>query len=178
MKLKFYRLYPPSTLPISATSLIKFLSCQLFMPHFQAMVFIKIVLKLSPFCKKYTIFQRLGALPQTSNASGCSSPIRPLKQTLITDFWLRAWLRYFNDTTLVCWCLCEFQIPSKYRNITTNLETHQTIITNFGRRIVRFWKWRLFLSKTKNSSNLTCLSILVTRRERLLYFAPFILHAV
>ena len=33
------------------------------MPRFKAMVFIKIVLKLSPFCKKHKIFQRLGALP-------------------------------------------------------------------------------------------------------------------
>ena len=59
-----------------------------------------------------------------------------------------------NDTTFVCWCFCEFQILSKYPNITNNLKTHQNIITNFG-RIVWFWKWHLFLSKTKNISNLT-----------------------
>ena len=125
------------------------------MPRFKAMVFIKIGLKSSPFCKNYEIFQRLGAKPPDLEwplAEG--SAIRPPKQPLIADFWLRARQRYFNDTTLVCWCFCEFQILSKYRNITNNLKTHQNIITNLG-RIVRFWKWHLFLSKTKNTSNLT-----------------------
>ena len=55
------------------------------------MIFIKIGLKLSPFCKKYKIFQRLGALPpdpQWPPAGG--SAIRPPKQPLIARFWLRA----------------------------------------------------------------------------------------
>ena len=104
------------------------------MSRFKAMVFIKIGLKLSPFCKKCKIFQWLGAMPldlEWPLAAG--SAIRPPKQPLIADFWLRAWLRYFNDTTLVCWCFCKFQILSKYRKITNNLKTHQNIITNFGR---------------------------------------------
>ena len=61
------------------------------MPRFKAMVFIKIGLKLSPFFKKYKIFQRLGALPlnlQWPPAEG--SAIKPPKQPLIADFWLRA----------------------------------------------------------------------------------------
>ena len=137
------------------------------------MVFFKIGLKLSPFCKKYQIFQRLGSLPpdlEWSLAAG--SAIRPPKQPLIADFWLRAWLRYFNGTTLVCWCFCEFQILSKYRNITNNLKPHQNIITNF-RRIVRFWKWHLFLSKTKNISNLTLFVKITYKTWETAFLCPF-----
>ena len=61
------------------------------MPRFKATVFIKIGLKLIPFRKKYKPFQRLGALPQDLQwplAGG--SAIRPPKEPLIADFWLRA----------------------------------------------------------------------------------------
>ena len=137
------------------------------------MVLFKIGLKLSPFCKKYQIFQRLGALPPDLEWSlAVDSAITPPKQTLIADFWLRAWLRYFNCTTLACWCFWEFQILSKYRNITNNLKTHLNIITNFG-RIVRFWKWHIFLSKTKNISNLTLFVKITYETRETAFLCPF-----
>ena len=147
MKLKFYRLYPPSTVhnPFLPTVKSSLCTASFFMPRFKAMVFIKIGLKLSPFCKTYKNFKWLGALsPDLRWHLAEGSAIRSRIKPLIKDFWLRAKLRYFNDTTLVCWCFCEFQILSKYRNITNNLKTHQNIITNFG-RIVRFWKWHYLI---------------------------------
>ena len=61
------------------------------MPRFKAMVFINIGLKLSPFCKKYKIFQRLDALhPDLQWPLAVGSEIRPPKQPLIADLWLRA----------------------------------------------------------------------------------------
>ena len=59
------------------------------MPHFKALIFIKIGLKLSLFCKNYKIFHWLGAQPpdpQWPPAGGFRD--QTPRQPLIADFWL------------------------------------------------------------------------------------------